>query len=290
MRFIAAPVMYFRARPEIGFLAAIGALALQSSAVVGAPQANKIAWKSYEPEAKWVVDFDDQRCFGYRRFRSDSETLVFGISPWLMFEWAKIVIEKPGDLDGIVSLRGKVRVDDGNDHEVVMFAADSINQGKVIYTFNISGEAFDELKVGKRIRIQTRQLSADISISNMTPVLGKLGECLPLLFEHWGFSREKQATLASFPSHEKKLPLKSSDYPTSAIRRGAVGAVEVLLNIGTDGRPLDCRLVRSSGHKDLDDTTCERLMARGKFKPGLDRSGNAVPSPFFFSVYWAFPN
>lgn len=261
-------------------------LTLSTAAHAGKADAPQI----FEPDAKWVVDFDDQRCFAARRFRSESETLVFGISPYPMFKWAKIVIEKPGSADGIVPLNGKVSFDGGKAHDVVMMAADSANAGRIIYTFTLPGEAFDELKAGKRVQVRARQLNADIPLASMTPVLAKLDECLPLLLEHWGYSKEKQAMQATYPSHAtRQLPLKVGDYPASAIRRGAVGVVEVLLNVGVEGKPLDCRIIRSSGHKDLDNATCEKLLKRGKFNPGLDRNGNAVVSPFYFAVNWLMP-
>ncbi|HET9398202.1 MAG TPA: TonB family protein [Sphingomicrobium sp.] len=262
-------------------------IALLSSPALGAPSTKPAV---FEPESKWTVDFDDQRCFAARRFRSASQGLVFGIASWRKFDWAKVVIEKPGRVDGILPLYGKVSVDGGKAYEVTMVAAASANDGRVIYTFSLTGEAIDALKAGKRARVQAAQLDADIPMTSLSPVLAKLDECLPLLLEHWGFGKDKQAVMASFPAHATRTPqLRSGDYPAAAVRRGAVGVVEVLVNVGTEGKALDCRIIRSSGHKDLDDTTCQKLLSRGKFLPGRDRSGKAVVSPFYFAVNWLMP-
>lgn len=259
---------------------------LSSPATAGRPTTPQ----AFEPESKWTVDFDDQRCFAARRFRSDAQAMVLGIASWRMFDWAKIVIEKPGRVDGILPMNGKVTVDGGKTHDVVMMTAASKNEGRVIYSFNLTGAAIDELKAGKRVRVQSVQLDADIALTSLSPVLAKLDECQPLLLEHWGFGRDKQALLASYPAHATRSPqLRSSDYPPAAIRRGAVGVVEVLVNVGAEGKALDCRIIRSSGHKDLDDTTCQKLLSRGSFIPGRDRNGKAVVSPFYFGVNWMLP-
>lgn len=275
---------------KVAFPAALAALVLQSSIAIATSEASSTgSMQSYEPAAKWVVDFDDKRCFAARRFRSESGELVLGISPWPMFKWVKVVIEKPGRANGIIPLNGKVSVDGGKAYDETVWASDSVNEGRIIYTFSLSDAAFEALKTGRRVHVKTRQLDADIPLTSLEPVIAKLEECLPLLLEHWGFPRDKQALLASYPDHDRPLPLKASDYPAAAIRRGAVGVVEVLVNVAVDGRALDCKIIRSSGHKDLDDTSCEKLVRRGNFKPGRDRSGNPVVSPFYFSVNWFLP-
>jgi TonB family protein len=273
----------------LSLAAAVAALVLQSSAAAAALQkSNVVPVQSYEPEANWVVDFDDQRCFASRKFRSTAEPLTLGISAWAMFDWAKLVIEKPGDADGIVPLSGKVSIDGGKPHGVVMFAGDSANEGRVLYTFKLPGAALEELKSGKRVRVQSRQLNADIPLASLAPAISKLNECIPLLLEHWGHSREMQAAQSSYPSL-RGLSFRVTDYPGSAIRRGAVGVVEVLLKVGVDGKPLNCKVIRSSGHNDLDSRTCEIVLKRGRFSPARDRNGQSMASPYFFSVNWLMP-
>jgi TonB family protein len=262
--------------------------ALGMGVVAQAAANTPAAPNSYAPDTKWVVDFDDQRCFASRRFRSTSEPLVFGFSPFPMFDWAKVVVERPGNVDGILPLKGKVSIDGGKPYDVVMMAADSANEGKIIYSFTLSGDAFAELRAGQRVHFQSRQLDADIPLTNLMPVVSKLNECIPLLLEHWGHSKERQAMQASYPVR-KGLPFRVDDYPGTAVRRGAVGAVEALLNIGIDGRVSDCKLIRSSGHEDLDKKTCDMLIKRGRFEPARDRSGHPMASPYFQSINWLMP-
>lgn len=243
---------------------------------------------AYAPDTKWVVDFDDQRCFASRRFRSTTESLILGISPWPIFDWTKVVIERPGKVDGMLPLKGEVSVDGGKPYDVFMMTADSANDGRIIYSFTLPGAALDELKGGQQLHVQSRQLNADIPLTSLTPVISKLNECIPLLLEHWGHPKEKQAIQASYPVI-RGLPFRTGDYPGTAIRRGAVGAVESLLSIGIDGRVSDCKIIRSSGHQDLDKRTCETLIKRGRFDPARDRNGEPMVSPYFQSINWIMP-
>jgi TonB family protein len=287
--------MYFIKGPIFALLMALAALSLQPA--IASAQAfrgphvpmssgsKRAVKKQYVPDSKWVVDFDDQRCIASRRFRSESETMIFGISPWQIFDWVKIVIERPGNAVGVVPVRGWISIDGRKAHEVAIVAADSADVGRVVYTFSLPDGAFDEFRAAQRLRVKTRQFDAEIPLASMTPVVAKLGECFSLLLEHWGHSKEQQAAQTSYPSR-KGRPVTSTDYPRTAIKRGAIGVVDVLLNIGVDGKPLDCTIIRSSGHQDLDSATCEKLLARGMFDPGLDHSGKPVQSPYFSSVVW----
>src|SRR5947209_1957144 len=70
------------------------------------------------------------------------------------------------------------------------------------------------------------------------------------------------------------------DYPPEAARNHWQDTVQVELTVGTDGRPSACRVIRSSGYKTLDDTTCNILMTRAHFRPALDANGHPAVETF----------
>jgi protein TonB len=57
-----------------------------------------------------------------------------------------------------------------------------------------------------------------------------------------------------------------------------------------NGLPTDCRIARSSGHDDLDKSTCNAFLKRGRFHPALDKSGQPMQAPFFEVASWAIKN
>lgn len=64
-------------------------------------------------------------------------------------------------------------------------------------------------------------------------------------------------------------------YPGEAMRHGLSGIVELEILVGIDGRPLDVRVVRSSGHRVLDQSARRTVLSRWTFVPAM-RNGQPV--------------
>lgn len=67
-------------------------------------------------------------------------------------------------------------------------------------------------------------------------------------------------------------------YPPAARRGGAEGRVSVSVDVGADGRVIDCRVTSSSGNADLDGATCRLAKRNGRFEPARDASGAPTAS------------
>lgn len=83
--------------------------------------------------------------------------------------------------------------------------------------------------------------------------------------------------------------VNSDDYPPSAERAGLQGHSGFRLGIGTDGRPTDCTITRSSGSAELDATACRLLMRRARFTPARGADGQPVVSSYGSTVDWRLP-
>src|SRR3954447_15410959 len=77
------------------------------------------------------------------------------------------------------------------------------------------------------------------------------------------------------PAHPTYI-FSAFDYPPDAVRNHWEGTVVAELVIDVTGNPKSCSIVRSSGHKILDETTCALLVERAKFAPARDKSGNPI--------------
>ncbi|MBU8975066.1 TonB family protein [Lysobacter sp. MMG2] len=64
-------------------------------------------------------------------------------------------------------------------------------------------------------------------------------------------------------------------YPGDAMRAGLSGTVELEILVGADGQPLDVRVVRSSGHRVLDQAARRTVLSKWRFQPAT-RDGRAV--------------
>lgn len=64
-------------------------------------------------------------------------------------------------------------------------------------------------------------------------------------------------------------------YPGEALRAGITGIVELEILVGVDGRPVDVRVVRSSGHRMLDQAALRTVRTKWTFVPAM-RDGQPV--------------
>jgi TonB family protein len=81
----------------------------------------------------------------------------------------------------------------------------------------------------------------------------------------------------------------NDDYPVRAMREEREGTTEFRLTIGSDGLPAACNVTSSSGHADLDATTCRLLMERARFRPGRDAKGNSTGGTYSNRIRWQIP-
>ncbi len=79
------------------------------------------------------------------------------------------------------------------------------------------------------------------------------------------------------------------DYPSRALREEREGVTRFRLNISAGGDVTGCSITGSSGHPDLDDTTCKLMQRRGRFRAATNGEGNAVASTWASAVRWEIP-
>lgn len=73
---------------------------------------------------------------------------------------------------------------------------------------------------------------------------------------------------------------RSDDYPSMALRHEEQGGVRARLTVGPDGRVTQCEIAESSGSEHLDSATCDVLIARARFEPGVDEAGEPVSGTY----------
>jgi protein TonB len=69
------------------------------------------------------------------------------------------------------------------------------------------------------------------------------------------------------------------DYPRRAFEARITGVVRMRFVVGPNGRVTDCRITRSSGSRDLDETTCRLITRRFVYRPARDVTGRPVAAP-----------
>ena len=83
--------------------------------------------------------------------------------------------------------------------------------------------------------------------------------------------------------------IKNGDYPKSVREAHISGTTETVVAVGANGRATGCRVLRTSGSRELDTTTCQLIMQRFKFKPARDAAGQAIDSRIEYDQEWDAP-
>jgi TonB family protein len=151
-----------------------------------------------------------------------------------------------------------------------------------------------ELEAGganAKIEIQAGPNSLELIAFGLAPAIEQLDGCSSQLLEKWGYSQAFQRGVAAYPRPEKELHTyaSSDDYPASAVRRGAMGEAHALVSVTDKGRASDCRIIRSSGHADLDTASCNIIVKRVRFVTARATDGTPLAAPVYLTMKWELP-
>lgn len=83
--------------------------------------------------------------------------------------------------------------------------------------------------------------------------------------------------------------ITNDDYPVTALARKAQGTATVRWTITKEGFVANCRVIKSSGHADLDKATCDALTLRGRYRPQTDANGSPIDVEDQRSIKWTLP-
>jgi protein TonB len=92
------------------------------------------------------------------------------------------------------------------------------------------------------------------------------------------------------PSNSVSRWISNADYPRRALIDEAEGSAGYRLVIGTNGRVSSCEVLRTTGHRALDDATCRLISDRARFEPATDDTGAKVVGTYVGSVSWQIPD
>jgi protein TonB len=77
-------------------------------------------------------------------------------------------------------------------------------------------------------------------------------------------------------------------YPNKALHAGLSGSVEIEVVVGIDGVPLSAKIVRSSGHRSLDEAALAAVLSGWRFQPQV-RDGEAVEAVARVPIEFVLP-
>lgn len=78
-------------------------------------------------------------------------------------------------------------------------------------------------------------------------------------------------------------------YPKRALAAGEQGLVGFKIRLDKNAHPTNCEVTHSSGHRLLDEETCQVILSHAVFKPVKDEAGNKVNQVTEGVVNWKIP-
>lgn len=293
-----------------GMLACAASLSSAPGKVYGAPA----TIETLAPSSKWNVNYGDDSCRLGRAFGTGEATTV-------------LVIDRlgPGD-DFRLSLAGKRFSSIGEGAKATLrFGPDEAEQihpvfkgnfGKNLSAMIVRGwmqikkveeserleyaekgtdpeplsaaqiAAVDELVISKPLRRPLR-----LALGSMKAPFSALEKCTNELLTRWGVDVARHATLARrVRLGGNRVLLTSSDYPTSALFKGAQGIVHFRLSVDEAGKATACHIQQSTRPPEFDAVVCKAMMRRAQLIPALDKDGKPLASFYRGTVIFAMPS
>lgn len=91
------------------------------------------------------------------------------------------------------------------------------------------------------------------------------------------------------PLGEPGYWVTADDYPRMALTDNKQGTVHFSIDVDPVGKPVQCKVVQSSGDEELDITACSLITLRARFTPARDEKGRPVIGRYRNSVRWVLP-
>jgi periplasmic protein TonB len=98
-----------------------------------------------------------------------------------------------------------------------------------------------------------------------------------------------QPARAPVPAGDPGGWVTPEDYPKAALKAGEQGVTGFLLAVDSAGRVDTCSVTQSSGSLDLDQATCDLILARARFTPALNAQGQPILGTYRSRVKWLIP-
>ncbi|MEL6876308.1 MAG: energy transducer TonB [Pseudomonadota bacterium] len=258
------------------------------------PAAGVASEPALAPASPWNVRYEQNVCELRRTFGSgDSETL-FLLSAGSNLGTGKIVLVTKGKTG---NSRKRIAMELGTATYPEKLRGQIFYNRKTVESvwqvFGIDTNWFENSVKDDILIIssgKSRRLA--LAVGKLSEPMAALATCQRDLLAQMGFDHTRIANLKSLPkpANYPGYWLLASDYPSHSLRLGHQGATTFQIEVLADGKIGDCSILKSSGHKELDQASCRAMTANAKFHPAVDKDGNPVAAPYVSTTTWSIPD
>lgn len=253
---------------------AIIALALQAAAPAG--HVDRSA-------AKWGVEYAPDQCIINRAFGDGPKPSILAIDVDPVNDSGDLVLLTPTQVS-----RGKSGVatitlaPQGTALRASWIAAPT-RQGGYALRLLLAPETWQQVMAAEQLSIDAGALfPVSLPVKGIAKALAAAKTCGRDLLRSWGADPDAMIPLEGQLNRDW---VQVADYPADAFRSGQQGTVRILVTVDASGRPIACKVARSSGVPSLDSATCTAMMTRGRFA-----ASNKKARYFYQKTNWINPN
>lgn len=278
---------------------------------------------SLPPSSQWNIDYADDSCTLGRKFSSGDKHIAMYITrfePEDKFELVFIgnLIKKPKSLALLT-----VQFGEFEDEQVHNYYVSKTKDGSsaiiVTSSLTISAETnvFNQIFAKKKKKnkeeeaVAIKPITAErekaikfisfyenkdeiikLQTGEMKQAFKALRTCTTELVSHWGIDIDRHETkLQSVkPKNDPSKWVTPDDYPRNALLNSEDAIIKFRLKVNDSGKAEECHIQLSIGNESFDQVVCQKVMARARFDPALDKDGNPMTSYYINKVRFHIPN
>ncbi|HMI21050.1 MAG TPA: energy transducer TonB [Sphingomonas sp.] len=240
------------------------------------------------PSGQWILQGEQNGCTLLHAYGEGNLQVAIGLRPWPVGGWVDILLYRGYlsiDFDkgaAHLSVDGQTVAD--TPYEVYALTAGNLSQ---LVRFTLPESA---LAVLDKAQVATITLGKghpiSVTLPPMARPLASLNNCQTMLLSQ--LKIDPSATHIATPPAplgDAKLWVQPQDY-TEQRYGGVQGTTEILLAVDTNGLVSNCIPFGSVGAARLDDSACNALRRRAKYRPALDAEGKPITAYLYKAVTW----
>jgi len=220
-----------------------------------------------KPVSKWSVGYEPAMCTLSRQFGSAEKPVLLAFRPYIGSEEEQIAVLLPPSADrGTKRGRGRIVLQPSGQAFATLYAAGPLPKGDGRRAINIDVDQASvrtKLETATAMVVEAAGQSHVFRLSGTGGALTALKACEDDLLRGWG--ADPAAMIGQDEAGSLGTWFSRDNYPKAALARRATGRVRVIVDVGPDGRTTACRVLETSGDRDLDAGTCAILMKRGDY-------------------------
>lgn len=274
----------------IAYFVALASLLVQG----GAPAPDPAPPPVLEPVGRWVAQFEPSFCAVSRRFGDEKDGPLLVFKTLLPNDTAMDVLLITSE-NGFSKLHHfepmTIAAADGSVEASEGYADRAPLSNKLGYVRQLTVDAswVTSISDGRPLRITYgRNHVIVVRPEGLAKALGVLGQCQVTLAQYWKLDASSLARMSAPPQplNPKETWLTSGDYPREALAKLHGGSSIIVWDVDIDGKPGNCRVLQSSGDKQLDEAACKGILLRARFSPAIDKDGKPMVTFMSRRVVW----